>query len=351
MRAGVSLLKHHEFWHPRVFELPYYVYLGWQCLWHRVGVRTLAKANYCLDHGEIGLGSKYVTQLAFDQGYFLPTMLLDGNADNEEKKQQMVAFAEQHGYPLILKSDVGCVGKGIRKVHSAEEIETVLPLLLGDYIVQQFTPYSYECGIFFVRDQRAENPRGDISGINRKHFPMVVGNGVDSLHVLARKHERFTHHWQSFLQYLDMERVPEKGEAVCLSFIGSHTLGCRFTDDSDVLTPALEEAVREFFARQPGYNFGRVDVKAESEAALQRGEFVVIEVNGVASLPTHMFDPKYSLQEAYRIFLSHARSLVAIAKQHQQQPMTLLSYREIMRRVKCNQSMLNQVHHQLKKSD
>ena len=342
------MFKHHEFWHPRIFEIPYYLYLGWQCLLNGVGIKSLAKANYCLDHGEIGLGSKYVTQLVFDQSLFLPTVLVKGEDSDEAKRAQIQLFAASHGYPFILKSDVGCVGKGIRKVRVEQELDEVIPLLLGDYILQKFTPYQYECGIFFTRQKGIGHDGGSITGINRKHFPAVLGNGVDDIGVLARKHERFNHHWQSFLQYLDVSRVPSVGEEVCLSFIGSHTLGCKFTDDSDLLTPALESTILDFFATQPGYNFGRVDVKAKDEASLQRGEFVIIEVNGVASLPTHMFDPKYSIRESYRIFLSHAKSLVAIAKQNKAQNMNLLSYKAIIERVKHNQAMLNQAHKQLK---
>ena len=342
------LFKHHEFWHPRIFEMPYYLYLGWQCLLKGVGIKTLAKANYCLDHGEIGLGSKYATQQAFDPSYFLPTTLIKGECSVVEKRAQIDAFAQMHDYPLILKSDVGCVGKGIRKIHSSEDVDKVMPLLIGDYILQQFTPYNYECGIFFVRQQGVGCDAGRVTGINRKHFPTVIGNGRDSIETLAHQHERFSHHWQSFLQYIDVARVPPKGEVVRLSFIGSHTLGCKFTDDSDLLTPELEAAILAFFAKQPGYNFGRVDVKAKDEASLKRGEFVIIEVNGVASLPTHMFDPKYSLFEAYRIFLSHAKSLVTIAQQNKAQTMNLLSYKAIVARVKRNQAMLNKAHEQLK---
>lgn len=338
------MFKHHEFWSPRLFEIPYYVYLAWQCLRQRIGIRTLAKANYCLDHGEIGIGSKYATQLAFDQSYFLPTTLVKHQLSHQEKKRFIESFAQKHGYPIILKSDVGCVGKGIRKVNNAEELTEAIPLLLGDYILQKFTPFNYECGIFYVR----QHGQGRITGINRKHFPYVVGNGIDSIAVLARKHERFNHHWQSFLQYLDTDRVPVKGESVRLSFIGSHTLGCKFTDDTHLLTPALEKTIFEFFDKQPGYNFGRVDVKAESEVALQRGEFVIIEVNGVASLPTHMFDPGFTLFKAYAVFLQHAKYLTTIAKEHEGQSMQLLSYREVIQRVKTNQALLNQAHTQLK---
>lgn len=340
------MLKHHEFWNPRLFEIPYYCYLIFQCLIKGVGFKSLAKANYALDHGEIGLGSKYQSQLAFDQSYFLPTTLIAASLSIREKEKLINDFVGEHGYPIILKSDVGCVGKGICKISSDEELKAKISLLLGDYILQKFTEYQCEYGIFFIRYQGREK----ISGMNKKHFPSVVGNGKDNVLALAKQHERYTHHWQSFLQSVKLERIPKEGEEVKLSFIGSHTLGCKFTDDTQRVTPELEAAVFRFFKSQPGFNFGRFDIKAESEEALLNGDFVVIEVNGVASLPTNMFDPKLSLFDAYRIFLHHGKMLVKIAKENHAKPMRLLPYRDIIRKVKANQSLLNKVHHLLKSS-
>lgn len=340
-----ALIKPYEFWHPRLFEAPFYLYLGYQCLLNTVGIKSLAKANYGLDHGEIGLGSKYQSQLAFNQDFFLPTALVEGRWKTEQKQAFILEFIEQHGYPVILKSDVGCVGKGICKISTLDDLQEKAPLLLGDYILQKFTPFPYECGIFYTRYQG----KASITGINKKHFPTVVGNGRDTILALAKQHERYTHHWHSFLQNLDLERVPDNDEVVRLSFIGSHTLGCKFTDDSHLLTPALERAIYAVFADQPGFNFGRVDVKAQSEEALQRGEFVVIEVNGVASLPTHMFDPKFGVIHAYKIFFEHAKYLAKIAREHKDKPMDLLPYRDIIKKVKHNQGLLNQVHEQLKR--
>ncbi len=338
-----KLIKPYEFWHPRVFEAPFYAYLGWQCLRNRLSIRNLAKANYALNHGEIGVGSKYESQLAFDQSFFMPTVLIDDDLKVDEKKAQIFAFIEHHGYPVILKSDVGCVGKGICKLSNAEDVEKKAPLLLGKYILQKFTMNPYECGVFFVRQNGV--PR--ITGINMKHFPTVVGNGQDDLLTLARQHERFTNHWYAFLQTIDTSEVLPDGQEKRLSFIGSHTLGCKFTDDEHLRTPELEAAIFKFFDSQPGYNFGRVDVKCADEDAFKRGEFVVIEVNGVASLPTHMFDPKFSVWQAYKIFFEHARLLAEIAKEHENKPMELLSYRGVMRKAGENQALLNRVHQRL----
>ncbi len=308
-----------------------------------MGIKTLAKANYALDHGEIGIGSKLESQLAFDQSAFLPSALVRAESSNSEKEQQISAFAKEHGFPLILKSDVGCVGKGVAKLGSQQDIDEKAPLLLGNFILQKFTPFPYEAGVFYTR----LHGKAKITGINKKHFPTVIGNGVDDLATLARKHKRFTDHWNAFLQEHDLSEVLPEGQEKRLSFIGSHTLGCKFTDDGYLHTPELEAAIFKLFESQPGFNFGRVDVKAASEEALKRGEFVVIEVNGVASLPTHMFDPKFKLLEAYKIFLAHGKLLAQIAHENRHQEMDLLSYRKAIKRVGDNQRMLNRVHRRL----
>ena len=333
----------HEFWHPRLFEAPYYLYLGLRALLRGIGIRSLAKADYCLDHGEIGIGSKYETQMAFAQERFLPMTLLPANMEYTEKERSVREFSAEHGFPVILKPDIGCVGKGIIRVADPDTLSSKLPLVSGDTIVQKYTPFNFEYGVFYVR----HGGQHQITGINRKHFPTVMGNGADSLQQLVARHPRHNRHWDTFLQYHDLERVLPADEKLQLSFIGSHTMGCMFTDDSHLQTDALVAGIAEIFHDQPGFNFGRLDVKAASEEAFQAGDFVVIEVNGVASLPTHMFDPKYSLRESYKIFLAHADHLVRAAHEHRHIDMDLLPYGEIIKRVKANQQSLNAVHNQL----
>lgn len=333
-------MKHFEFWSPRLFEAPYYLYLGLLCLRHGLGIRDLAKANYALDHGEIGIGSKLATQEAFDQSHFLPAIVLEAAAPFEEKIRDTLIFAEQHGWPLILKPDMGCVGKGVSKLDCAASARARLRDSVGDQILQKFTAHNVEYGVFFVR----VNGHAKISGINKKHFPTIIGDGTQSIQELAEGHDRYTAHWPLFLQYLDTTKVLKKGETFQLSFIGSHTMGCKFTNDHDLHTPALERAILDICNSQPGFNFGRLDVKCESEKAFQEGKFVVIEVNGVASLPTHMFDPAHSLREGYSIFMEHARYLAQAAADNRQQAMHLLPYKEIIQRVKQSQQALDGLH-------
>ena len=45
---------------------------------------------------------------------------------------------------------------------------------------------------------------------------------------------------------------------------------------------------------------GRYDVRTPDAEALGRGEFRIIELNGVTSEATHIYDPRVGLVEAYR---------------------------------------------------
>lgn len=334
------LLKHHEFWPPRIFETPFYLFLAWQCTLNRVGLRDLAKANYALNHGEIGLGSKYATQQVFDQARFPATEYLPHALTPGECEEKIFQFASRYGYPLILKPDIGMTGKGLIKIEDESQVCQEVSGMVGSYLLQVYCSQPLEFGVFYVRC--AGKPM--ITGINRKHFPFVTGDGVQTVMGLAARHPRYTAHWQAFLRDLDTGRVPAKDEHVQLSFIGSHTLGCLFTDDSDLLTDRLESGICNFLAPVAGYNFGRLDVRADSVDAFQRGEFTVIEANGVSSLPTHMFDPKYTLFEAYRIFFKHGSYLVAAAVEQKHQSMELMSVLDIARKVRICQQQLEQLH-------
>ena len=107
----------------------------------------------------------------------MPTELLVADASLAAKVAQVTRFAAAHGYPLILKSDIGRVGKGVSKLHAAGPFHDRIARLRGNYILQAYTPYNLEYGEFYVRHQG----RARITSINKKHFPTVIGNGVDSI--------------------------------------------------------------------------------------------------------------------------------------------------------------------------
>jgi len=74
-----------------------------------------------------------------------------------------------------------------------------------------------------------------------------------------------------------------------------------FRDGAHLWTEELEQAIDRVARNFEGFYFGRFDVRYASVEAFRRGhDFTVIELNGVTSESTNIFDPSWSLVRAYR---------------------------------------------------
>lgn len=286
------------------------------------GVPSLLKANYGLDHGGYAFASKFDIQKYVGAKHFPATHFLAAATSFTAKRQSLQSFAETHGYPFVLKPDKGYVGKGIFIVENIEDLESALPYLDLDYLVQAFVPGKVEFGLFYVRD----NGRVLIPSINQKLYPRVIGDGVSPIKELVAKESRYTSSWNRFLKDVDQTEVLQRGEERILSFIGSNTLGSTFVDVSDIATDALRERLATVFGDAPGVNFSRLDVKATSIEAFKRGEFVIIEVNGIASQPTNILDAAHSAVDVLRIMHTHALMWVKVAHQHKHKEMNIMGW-------------------------
>jgi hypothetical protein len=78
-----------------------------------------------------------------------------------------------------------------------------------------------------------------------------------------------------------------------------------FLDGGWVKTEALEAAIDSISKSYDGFYFGRYDIRTPCVQDFQQGRnFKVIELNGVTSEATHIYDPKNSLWEAYRVMFA-----------------------------------------------
>jgi D-alanine-D-alanine ligase-like ATP-grasp enzyme len=73
---------------------------------------------------------------------------------------------------------------------------------------------------------------------------------------------------------------------------GNHARGAKFTDASHKVTQKLENTINEMCLQIPGFFFGRMDVMYNSLQKMEK--LFVVELNGAASEPTHIYDPKSS---------------------------------------------------------
>jgi hypothetical protein len=232
-------------------------------------------------------------------------------------------------FPVVAKPDLGWCGHGVRRVGDADELDAYLAQFpRGEtFLLQRFLPEPGEAGLFYMRAPQA--PRGELIGILLRDFPAVTGNGRDDLAALVaddprlqRVHEQARHEWR-----YDPARVPAAGERVRLSTVASTRVGGCYRDGSALATPALLAKV-EAIARDMGeFLVGRFDVRYRDVAALQRGEFTIMEVNGAGSEAVHAWDPKHSIAAGYGIVFAKQRRLFAIADAQRRRgvrPITLL---------------------------
>src|SRR5262249_2147185 len=90
--------------------------------------------------------------------------------------------------------------------------------------------------------------------------------------------------------------------------LGTHSRGAIFLDGDRYKTARLEEAFDQISLGFKGFYFGRFDVRTPAvEEFIQGKNFKIIELNGVTSEATHIYDPKNSLVTAYKTLCAQWR--------------------------------------------
>lgn len=218
------------------------------------------------------------------------------------RRQRVAEVLEQAGgdFPVVLKPDVGERGRGVRVARSWEEIDAALAAANGDLLVQEYVP-GPELGVFYVRQPGAK--RGRILSITDKRFPEVVGDGRSPLRRLVLADGRAASLADVYLRRLGAEAdtVLPAGERRRLIEVGTHCLGAIFLDGAALQTEELARAVDRIGRATEGFFFGRFDLRAASESDLRAGRGLrVLELNGVTSEATHIYDPAVGFLAAYR---------------------------------------------------
>jgi hypothetical protein len=211
-------------------------------------------------------------------------------------------------YPVVAKPDIGCNGAGVRLVKDRAGMEAYLAAFPVNetVVLQHYVTAPNEAGIFYVR--HPDEPNGRITSLTLKQPPVVVGDGRSTLRTLILADERAGRVAHLYLDRLAdrLDVVPAQGESVQLVFVGNHCKGSIFQDGRALVTPALTEAIDRLVKAIPAFYFGRIDVRFDQVASLRRGGgFRVIEINGVGSEATHIWDPRTKLLDAWRTQFFH----------------------------------------------
>ncbi len=334
-------LVHWEYWPFQVIYLPIYG------LWLYYAIRSgslffFNAVNPSIKNGGFVMESKKKVYDLIPREYYPRTLLIEKKMSGHELDGLLLR--EQITYPLIVKPDVGLRGTAVKKIHSREELLHYNDLVDFHYLIQDFIDLPLEIGVFYIRYPNAIG--GQITGIVSKEMVSVTGDGRSSIETLLTAIPRF--HLQ--LKTLKKEHrqmseiIPARGEKVMLMPYGSHSRGAKFTDVSHIINSGLTTVMDTVCTRIEGFYYGRLDIMYRSLPQLEGGEeFMIVELNGAKSEPTHIYDPRHSLLFAWKELARHITYMYKISRMnHKLQGVSYLDYRSGFRQLADH-------HRQLKK--
>ncbi|TGM96132.1 carboxylate--amine ligase [Leptospira dzoumogneensis] len=311
-----------EFWPTWKLYLPLIPYIAFESIrsirpgsLSSLGFGTIVSANPDIPLGGLVGESKDQILQKIDprhvlKFFFVPKDSKDINSILEKMNSIGLDF------PVILKPDSGQRGQGVRKIQNREHLEECLLESNVDLLIQEFHPGPFEVGVFYYR--YPNESKGRIFSITRKVFPKITGNGISTLSQLIENHPRFKIQKKTFQKRFPetWDKIPKLGEIICLSEAGNHCQGTLFLDGSEWITPELENKIHEISSSFSGFYFGRYDIRFSSlKDFLEGKDLHIVELNGVTSESTNIYDPRFSIQERYSILFSQWKILFQISRQ------------------------------------
>lgn len=244
-------------------------------------------------------------------------------------------------YPCIAKPDIGCKGRGVEKIYTAEDITRYASRINMDFLVQELIVFPEEVGIFYCRIPGEEN--GRITGIVAKEFLIIKGDGESTITQILEKEPRY-HFQLPALQKIygeELNKVLAKDEVKNMVPYGNHARGAKFID---VTHWADEEFNRNFdhICKQiPEFYFGRMDIMYKNRKDLEAGKnFLIIELNGAGSEPTHIYDPGHSLFFAWKEIAKHLKLLSIISIKNHKKGHRYLTVKEGLQMFRENKAVM-----------
>jgi hypothetical protein len=291
-------LFHYEFWPFWVFYIPAYFYYFFLAIKSRKWV-YFSVLNPCMNFGGAFLSSKNKALQNIPKEWVPKTLLVNPEEDFSRIKKGLQK--EKIKFPLIVKPDMGERGKGVEIIPELSDLENhIAGLPKEPYLIQEYIEYSLELGILFYWDLEG---KPQISSIGSKSFCHVIGNGKDPFKALVKKNprlatriplleKRFKKEWETILP---------KDKHLLIEPIGNHNRGTTFLDGRNYYSKELLDWTANCARQIPGFDYGRFDIKIKDKNAFKRKKNIkIMEVNGVNSEPIHIYDPNYSIWNAYR---------------------------------------------------
>lgn len=334
LKHRLHKILHWEYWPTSSIYLPLFpvwLYYAWKA-------RTLLffhGANPSIKYGGMAMESKKEIYDLIPENWIPKTVFI--SSETPFGKIPLELQSKTIEFPIIVKPDIGLKGLGIVQLEDSNELENYQKNSDYDFLIQEKINFQNEVGIFYHRFP--DEKKGKITGMVKKEFLSVKGNGKKTLKELVMQNPRSAFQIKAIEQKMtsEMQKIISENEEIILIPFGSHTRGAKFIDISYEVTEKLEQKIDEICTKVNGFYFGRLDVMFENLELLQNGKnFKIIEINGAKSEPTHMYDPKHSLFFAWKEIAKHWKIMAEISRKNHETGFPHLDIKEGILALKNN---------------
>lgn len=341
MKLLLHKIFHWEYWPFQVVYIPIYFLWGYYAI-RAKSLFFFNASNPGIKNGGFMMESKKAIYDLIPQQYYPKTELVTEGTSFT----QIQNIIEKSGiqFPLIAKPDIGLRGSGVKKINSIAELNQYAQKANFDFLLQDLIPYENEVGIFYVRYPN-EN-KGKITGIVSKEFLIVTGDGISTIETLIRANPRFELQLTSLQKEYgaQLSEVLKIGEKRNLVPYGNHARGAKFIDGSHWISPKLEVTMDVICSQIPDFFFGRLDVMYATMEELEAGKnFAIVELNGAASEPTHIYDPAHSVFFAWKELARHITYMYEISVLNNKKGVPFLTHKEGMKEYRLHLEQSNKI--------
>lgn len=167
-------------------------------------------------------------------------------------------------FPIILKPDTGLQNSGVRIIYNDNDLKNYLIKNQSILLLQEYIDKKSEYAVLYYK------------------FP---GNKFGNIFSYSQRLRN------------------EKGLAgnTCINL-------------NSYINPELEYIFDSLSKNIKGFYFGRFDILADSLEDMKYGNFKIVEVNGAASIPLHLYDTHFSIRQRRREFKNYWKILYRISK-------------------------------------
>jgi len=234
-------------------------------------------------------------------------------------------------YPFIVKPDFGRTGRDVKKIHNEKELRNYYNKINENFVIQEFLHHPLEFGVFYYRIPGEK--RWHITGIVEKRFMFLRGDGKSTFEKLILHHSRAKYYYSKLQQeyYNLRDSVLADGEEFQLNYIGNHCRWSTFYDKSNLINEQLERVFDRISKKIGWFYFGRYDIKVKSLEDLYKWNIKIIELNGMWSLPVHIYDPDHGLWFAYKELFRHWEIAYKISRKNLERWIPYMSVREVQK--------------------